>query len=205
MKFDTRKLWNKIKWKRNNTDVHALFVERAKTFTKDTAKILTNMEGALDGIHEYMGLKSAFEQGAKLEWREITLIENADTKQSVILMIGVLVYPPGSAVELQTGEKVEVSTNTTDYFTKLVRVGLPLSYAKASKEQIVAYLKEIDEQNEKVFEAEKQLVAETLGGIRNDQAQAPVVKHNDTITTGEDFDLTQLTEEQRKNLVFSPK
>lgn len=202
MKIDTSKWWNKLKRKQKPNNVRDLFIERAKSFAENTSKILISMEGAMSGIHEYMGFHTAFAQGAILEWHEIAL--TGSVEDGLIIMVGLLVYPPGSTVELRTGEKVEVSQNTTEYFKRLVRIGLPMKYAAASKEEVIAYLKDADQENQKELEAEKEAITESFGK-KEETKPAAVKKQNDTITSGDDFDLTQLTEEQRKNLFLSAK
>lgn len=153
-----------------------LFVSRADTFDKRTSKILKAMTGALEAIHEFMNVSVVEKQGGKLAWEDVSLVIDT-TKDAFVVLVGVIKYPPGTELELDSGQKVKVTKQTEPYFRRLVRAGIPLKVAGKTKKQVLNYLKKMEAKETKQQEV----------SFLDKLAQQEV-----------EFDLSKLTEEQRK-------
>lgn len=208
MKF-IREFFERRKLRGQKNSIHRMFFERAENFTSTTIKILERMPGALEAITELIEEKETFKSGGILEWGEVSLTR-AGTEDALIILVGSVSFPPGAEVELQTGEKVIVTENTSEYFLpRMVRIGIPLKLAEASKEEIKKYIKHTEELQKKdsveFMENLKEALTTELKEAGIDIPVEIIKKDDDTITTDADFDLTQLTEEQRKQLQLSQK
>jgi hypothetical protein len=188
--------------------VRQMFFERAEKFTATTVEILNRMPGALEAISELIEEKESFKSGGVLNWSEVSLVR-AESEDALIVMVGAVTFPPGAEVELQTGEKVIVTADTAQYFEpRMVRIGIPLRLAEAPKDIIKEYIKKSEEIQKKESEEFMKNLEEALTTKLEDagiEVPVKVVPKQDSVTTDDDFDLTQLTEEQRKQLVLSQK
>lgn len=147
-----------------------LFEAREKVAHKATDNIFAAMPGAMEAINEMMGLEEIKKIGGDIIWDDISLVTEL-VDEPLIVLVGIIVFPPGCELETTDGDKIKVTTDTEPYFRKLVRAGLPASVAALSKEEVHEYFKKMEQEME---ESMKNLVTEDS-----------------------DFDLTQLTEEQR--------
>lgn len=168
-KLSKRKQLRKAK----SNPIQKLFEVRANTFNRGTKKIFKAIAGALEAINERMDIAATNKIGGELEWDDITLVH--DDTRGVLILIGVIVYKPGSELTLDNGDKIKVTEDTAPYFRRLVRAGIPLEIAHKTKKQVLTFLKKKDDEEKK-------------------QSEDPVVDKE------ADFDLSTLTEEQRKLL-----
>ena len=88
-----------------------------------------------------------------------------------------IIYPPGVEVTLPTGDKIVVTKDTAPYFRRLVRAGIPLDIADQPKEVVVDYLVKMKE---------------------DDIKQAEITAMDQSINNETEFDLSKLSEEQRR-------
>lgn len=182
--------------------IRRMFFERAEKHAVATTNILNKMPGALQAIADLIEEKETFKKGGILEWGEISLVA-ADTEDALIILVGIIRFPPGAEVELSTGEKVKVTPETVQYFPpRIIRIGLPLNMAEATKDEIKTYLKKTVEEQKADIEEMKNTLQEALDGQEDEASEVPVktIKKQEPIATAADFDLTQLTEEQRRQL-----
>lgn len=204
MKF-IRNLIKRRKQRGKKDSIRRLFFDRSELFGKLTLEILNRMENTVKAIEEIIQEKETFKSGGILQWGDVSLVAS-DTDNPLIIMIGSVSFPTGSVVELATGEKVTVTQDTQEYFSpRIIRIGIPLNLAKSSKEEIKQYLKKTEELQKQESQEFLKTLTESL--ISND-VQPPTNKEEkklDGITTIDDFDLTQLTEDQRKQLQLSQK
>lgn len=178
-----------------------LFFERAEHFTRTTIGILERMPGVIEAIKEMIEEKETFKSGGILEWTEVSIVGMTED-DSLIVLVGNVTFPAGAIVELATGEKVAVTPDTAQYFPpRMIRIGVPVKLAESSKEEIKAYIKKTEAEQEN---DQKEFVKELEQALGVEEP-VKVTRKQDTIDTGEDFDLTQLTDEQRKQLELSQK
>src|SRR5271168_3225545 len=137
-----RKFFLRRKLRGEKDSVRRLFFERNNAFANSTIQILEKMPGAIDAISEFIDEKETFKEGGVLTWTEVSLV-NHDTEEALIILVGMVTFPTGSKVVLETGEKVEVTPDTAQYFPpRIIRIGLPLNLAEASKDEIKTYMKQ---------------------------------------------------------------
>lgn len=205
MKF-IRDFFTRRKVRGKEGSIRRIFFNRATHFTQSTIDVLARMPGAQAAVVELIEERETFKTGGVLEWTEISLVQ-ADSEDALILMVGVVRFPPGAEVELQTGEKVIVTKDTAQYFEpRLVRIGIPLRLAESSKDEVKTYLKQKEAEMEKDTAEFMDNLKEALeGSPPEDDSKETAVSKDDTVTTDADFDLTQLTDEQRKQLQLSQK
>ncbi len=206
MKF-IREYFAKRKLQGKKDSVQNLFFQRAEKFNEKTAEILARIPQALEAFADIIEEQETFKTGGVLRWNEISLVA-AGSDDPLMIIVGIVTFPVGAEVLLATGEKVKVTQDTVQYFPpRLIRIGLPVKMAESSKEEIKAYIRQADEEQKKEMEEVKEAVKEALGIEEDAGTSVPVkvVKKKDSVTTTDDFDLTQLTEEQRQNIVLPHK
>jgi hypothetical protein len=150
-----------------------LFEAREKVEERATKKIFDAMPGAVEAINELMGLNEIQKAGGHLLWDDIDLVGDED---GLLVIVGVVVFPPGCELTTANGDKVKVTEDTEPYFRRLVRAGLPVSVATQSKDEVVAYFRKMQEDEEK---------------------QLDVAGLDEILQRETEFDLSALTEEQR--------
>lgn len=153
-----------------------LFADRQATFDKNTQKILDSIAPALEAVHEFMDAETVEKAGGSLKWEDISL-GDGDSEGPFLILIGVISFPPGTEMDTVNGGSVVVTEDTAPYFRRLVRAGIPVEITTKTKEEVVAYLKKVEEDELKQSEA--------------DFLEAATQQETD-------FDLSKLTEEQRK-------
>lgn len=201
-----RKFFRRSKWAKEST-IKRMFFERAEIFTSQTELILKTMPGVIGAISDLLDDKESFKGGGKFDWHEVSLV-NADSEQPLMILVGILRFPVGSEVELQTGEKTIVTADTAQYFLpRIARVAIPLKLAHSLKEEVLEYLKTTEAEQKSDAEDMKKTLKEVLGITATDENQAPtkVAEKQDGIATEEGFDISQLTEQQRHQLAMSQK
>ncbi len=152
-----------------------LFQTRDKQYKSNTDRILKSLDSVITGVVQFLGMKEELAQG-QLTWQNIQM------QQDVVMLIGIIEYPPGSKFATTQGETMVVSKENKDYFKRILRLGLPLDLvAKGSAEDVVEFLSGVDKNAEEQVEY-VELPAE-LAGIQ-------------------DFNLDDLTAEQKKALLI---
>lgn len=156
--------------------IYKLIKSRATSYKRATKKILDSIQPAIEAVEEFMEVEAAKKIGAYVEWQDVDAY--GDEEASVVFIVGELFFPVGTEIDTDTEGKVVVTEDTAPYFRRLLRVGLPTDIAEGTKEDVLAYLRNLEE-NEK----SKKLVDE-------------LDEQTDT-----DFDYSKLTEEQSKLLI----
>ncbi len=157
------------------SNITDLFKQRDALFAKATDNILEAIPHVLDGIVRYLNLRDEIQSG-NLSWEEAMLFPSEDGGESFIMIVGVISYNPGEKFELPDHRIVEINENTADYFKRLIRIGIPVTMAEnGTDEDIFEFLKKTEDA---------------------ENAPAPEPMSSDPT----DFDLTELTDEQRKAL-----
>ena len=152
-----------------------LFAKREQVIEKTTTAIFKSMAGALEAIHDVMNHNDLEKEGGVLVWETAELAD--DEQNPLIILIGVIIYPPGVEVTLPTGDKIVVTKDTAPYFRRLVRAGIPLDIADQPKVVVVDYLVKMKE---------------------DDIKQAEITAMDQSINNETEFDLSKLSEEQRR-------
>jgi hypothetical protein len=169
------------------------FVDRKKIFDIATTDIFSNITHVIEAIVEYMDVQSLYTRGGKLEWVDISLIEQ-HVEEPFCILIGNVWYPAGTELQLEDGTKATVTTDTEGYFRRLLRVGLPLKVLESGiKQEALDYLAKTESE---MKEEEKELRQNLLTGM-----DLNIEPENPTI----DFDLSTLTTEQQSQLKLFTK
>lgn len=161
------------------SDLKQMFEDRENAIREETNKILEQIPNVVQGAIEFLGFDPVI-SNKNLKWEEISLLgEDEYFEDGTIFLVGVVAYEPGETFTLPSGESVEVSEQTAEYFQRIVRIGVPYGLAvSGSKEDILEFLRR------STMELEEDLSE----------------KENKT-----DFDLRELTEEQRRSLAMFTK
>ncbi len=200
-----RDLFKYYKLRGKRGTVRRMFFERAENFSATTKEILSQMSGVLAAASALIEEKESFKNGGVLDWIDVTLA-GADMDEALSVLVGVVSFTPGSEVELQNGDKVKVTPDTSQYFIpRMIRLGVPLNLAGGTKEDVIAYLKKVESEQKEEHEQIESTIKDILSSDVDVGAKIPVnikKKQQDTLATAADFDLTQLTEDQRQQLVL---
>ncbi len=199
-----RNFFARRKLTQTTNSIRDLFTQRNEHFDSLTQKILDRMPGAIEGISELVEEKQIFDSAGVLEWNEVALTEDNGDEDPLIILIGSINFIPGDVVELESGDKITITAETVQYFPpRVIRIGIPLNIAESSKDEIKKFIRAAEESQKQDMEEFEETLQEILAG--NDGSNIQVTKKQDTITTAADFDLTQLTEDQRKKLALGQK
>lgn len=170
-----------------------LFLDRYAANERTTNKILKAVQGSLDALHEQMNIDEVMKQGGVLNWEDVSFVD--DGEMQYVVLVGAIVYPPGAEITLDSGDIVKLTHDTAPYFNRLARATIPADIAVKSKEEVFAYLKNIEEENAKqVADMPKITISEMFES-----------KPEEKEMTFDEFDLTQLTDEQRKSYQMGVK
>jgi hypothetical protein len=162
--------------------IEEMFSVRARAHDLATADILKMIAPGLEALHDFMEFQQFEKRGAILKWDDVELVED-DSNEKILVLVGNISYPVGTEVQLEDDSWIKVTEDTAPDFQRLIRAGLPLSLADKPKEDVIAYLEKI--------ESEEQELAQNL--------EAELSQLGFELKTYDDeFDLSQLTEEQRK-------
>lgn len=151
--------------------IKKLFAARSDEYKKATKTILESMSGALNAIHEYMNIDEVEKRGGYLEWEEVSYVE--DDGDTLVILLGVVGFPPGTEIVLEDEKKIKVTKDTAPYFRRIIRAGIPANIAQKSKKSVIAFLEKM----------EKESLNSNLDNV---------------FSSEEDFDLSKLTDEQRR-------
>ena len=130
------------------------------------------MSGSVEGVVQYLNLNDDLAQG-RLTWQGVQL------DQELIVLVGIIKYPPGAQFSTSEGEVMIVSEKTAEYFTRILRMRLPFDLVnKNSKEETMTFLTELE-----------------------NETQHEVVELPAELTDIQDFNFDDLTDEQKKALL----
>ncbi len=153
--------------------IEQLFEKRENQFKRNTDQIFEYMSDVLEGVVHYFSLKDEISQG-QMTWEKVTL------QDDIVLLICIIKYPPGAEFTTSEGEVMVVSEQTQDYFTRILRLGLPIDLvAERSKEKTIEFLEDLEEK-------ERQMQFSELPPDANPT----------------DFNLDDLTEEQKQAMLM---
>jgi len=156
-----------------------LFEERDEAFKQQTFKIFELIHTTLVCVTEYLNSIDPVFAAGQVAW------EDANLMDGMVLIVGIVDYTPGTQIEIE-GETITITESNLDYFQRVVHMSLPFELVESSNEaNIIEFLKMIHEKQK----------AESFS--------TPI---NDTPPPDDDFDLSQLTEEQRQAyMLFNTK
>lgn len=163
-----------------------LFEVRDGEYAKATMKILETIPGTIAAIVEVSELEEEFAQG-RLVWSEAVLVQEVEEEEEYVLLVGILRYEVGDEIETPVG-KLTVTPDIAERFhQRIIRVGIPINLVENDdKVAIQEFLKESAEEHKRQTEEMKAEMQR---------------RKTETIMT--DFDLDQLTEEQRESLMLN--
>lgn len=154
-----------------------LFMHRHQFFEKNTDTIFKAIANVTSGIAEYLNLKDEIAQG-QLTWTNVVNHE----KEGLVIMIGLIKYPPGAEFKTAEGQMITISENTVDYFTRIIRFTMPYDLVdKGTSEEVLAFLKSLEQESQQQTEM-VQIPAEAMSLA--------------------EFEFDELTEEQKAAMVI---
>jgi hypothetical protein len=168
--------------------IEELLLQREETYQQQTKDIFFHILHVLEGIVEVLGVHSAVD-AKLLTWDNIVIVRSEKTPDDdgVVLVTGSILPTIGEMVTLPTGEEIEITKNTQEYFKRPIRAGVPISLAEnGTKKEVVEFLQQIMENLEDEIEMEDLDDPEL--------SEQPIPLHSS------DFNLDDLTEEQRQSL-----
>ncbi len=163
-----------------------MFVARKREFDTYTQELLKIMLPLRQAIDEFMNFNAMYKRGGVLTWTEIVFVAEKEINESVVILIGNISYPVGTEIQLKSGAFVKVTEDTEEYFTKMIRIGVPYNIAVGTKEEAIAYFTRAQQIAEQELEKELDLV----------QMDA---EHPD-VSIEPEFDMSKLTPEQVEQL-----
>jgi len=153
------------------SDIKKLFEQRQEAFNNLSREILEKLPNVLEASRQFV--VDSGSTHARLQWQDISYFE----EQDFIIILGTLEYSPGETVLLPGGESVTVTEDQAEYFKSVLRLGVPYRLAEhGTTQEIYEFLKTASEMEEDP--------TETIESVRDNT----------------EFDLEELTDDQRKAL-----
>jgi len=164
----------------NLSDLEELLKERKDNYYASTYEIFELLAPSLlEGVVAFYDIASLANAGGVV-WEDIVM------KNYVVYVTGIVKPPIGHKVTTETGRVVEITENIRDRFSYKIAAGVPADIAcNGSAEDVVQFLVEA----KKIADAEQEKHKQTLAELNQEASK-----------TSDDFDLDQLTEEQRTSL-----
>jgi len=152
----------------------ALFKVRDEHFTTHSTKILNEIRTTLECVTNFLAdVDDSISQGA-ITWEEATLMDD------LMIVLGSVNYKPGTTPYVN-GVQVPITEENCAEIQQLVHMSLPLELVISNdREEIMKYL------------------YSEIEGFENMEDMVEAVTQSDV-----EFDLSDLTEEQRQALKFS--
>lgn len=174
-----------------------LFIKRKIQNEQNTNKILRALGGPMDALYEQLNVADIEKQGGTLVWDDVSYVD--DGEEPFVILVGVISYPVGAEVLTENGDIVKLTESTVPYFRRLVRAGIPIAMAKKSKEELLAYFDKKKQERVEAEQREKELEeAMAIDDGPTIQDLLAEQQKQEPEMTFDEFDLTQLTDEQRK-------
>lgn len=159
----------------------SLLEERDNIYHEFTYSILEQLAPTvLVTAIEHLGLEDMAATG-QVMWQDVAVTDY------ILTLVALVKYPPGSTYTTESGEEIEVTeTMDQEYFTRVIRISIPLELAiNGTIEEVRDFLE--------VTRAEAQ--------DRQEQYYSTLDNLDEGMSTeATDFDLDELTEEQRQKL-----
>lgn len=147
---------------------------RNKAYEEATRAVMAELGDFRSAVNTYIGVSTEDlnNTDGKLVWDQVEFLQDA----GILLSIFSIRYNIGSTLISDTGDVMVVTEDNADYYSKTIRIGIPVDELFKGPSTIIKYLKRIDSEH---------------GGDEN----------NELITTyEEEFDTSGLTEEQQQSL-----
>lgn len=163
-----------------------LFEARDSEYAEATIKILEKIPGTIAAIVEISELEDEFAQG-RLTWSEAVLVQEVEEEEEYVLLVGILRYEVGDEIETPVGQLIVTPEIAERFHQRIIRVGIPIRLVEEDdKAAIQEFLKKSAEEHKREMEEIKR-------EMQKKSAKATIA----------DFDLDQLTEEQRESLMLN--
>lgn len=161
-------------------DLINLFKERDEAVKKASSAIFDQISDALSGVNEYLQTIDDSVSNGELSWEDIQMVD-----ENTVMLVGMISFPPGTKFQVEEGNTIEITEANQMYFQKVFKVGLPMEIAlDDSKDNVINFLK-----------GTQKFVA--------DSKDEPVIVKDEQPEA--EFDLDQLTEQQRLALITQTK
>lgn len=173
-------------------NIKELLKERDDEFNAKTAEIIGVIPHVVEGLYEFVKAKDG--PDVEVNVRDVELFEapapgessTGEEREDIVLLMGVIDYTLGSTLKLPSGVSVVVNEETQEYLRRILRVGFPYpQIVEWDKDEIVNYLNETE--------------------VNNGEEDPMKLQDHAPSTVDQDFNLDDLTEEQRKSLMMFTK
>ena len=156
-------------------DLKALFKARDEKFTQETLEIFKLIHTTLGCVTAYLSdIDEAVQQGI-ITWEDTSIVDDS------VVVIGMVEYEPGETITL-FGKDFKITEENIEEFQRIVHMSVPIDLVEeANEEKIMNYLYDIGEDKD----------INEFSNVISPPAAAKL---------DEEFDLSELTEEQIASL-----
>ena len=162
-------------------DIRQLLKQRDNLYRNQTIAAFDSVHEVLEGVEEYLSSVDPSYGFGTFEWEEIAIHE----QDGLLMLLGFVNYEPNQEF-LMGGELVEITDENVAYFQRVLRINIPIDVALADdKERLIQFLVNLN------------------NAIQEEDQEAPPVKliPDGQPETNYDFDLDELTDEQKAALM----
>lgn len=158
-------------------DLKPLFKKRDKSYSKQSRKFLKLIDTTLVCVTEYLTTLSPDTDQGTISWEDISYMDG------MIVIMGMVLYEVGDNASF-SDTQITVTQDNIHELEHMVHMAVPINLVEADNaEEITQYL-------------------QSLGGINVD-AETSFIPLPSAVMENQDFDLTELTEEQLEKLKLS--
>lgn len=171
-------------------DVQTLIQQRDKLYTDQTNAIFERIVTSLDGIRDYLIHADPSYTPGTFSWEELSVFDE------LLVLNGIVRYDVGSQFILD-GDTIEITEDNKEYFNRVLRIVVPL-----------VVINQYNADATFNFFATLHAAAEEEQAIEEERAAIAMANKDQTILIEDkslsdlEFDLDDLTEEQRKSFMI---
>jgi len=114
-------------------------------FQKHTFEILKNIPHVLEAVIQHLDIAQEAESG-NLLWEDVGRYGDKNDERGIVVLVGVVTYQPGDTFELTNKEVIDITEDTSDYFKRMIRIGIPFDLAdNGSTAEVLEFLNDSDD------------------------------------------------------------
>lgn len=176
-------------------DVKALLTRRDNLFIDQTNNVISHLEPITAGIKQFLvGVDPSYD-GGDFVWEDIGMYD-----EDLLMLIGKVVYPVGHEYEVDDKWMV-IDAENQNYFSRTLRIGLPITIVNLGEpEPVVDFLSKLRSSNSVTLQSDPNAAEAEAEIAEKEKKIKTVTAKTKNKKDATDFDLDELTDEQRASL-----
>lgn len=183
-------------------ELHKLFESRERSIKRATRRIFKAIPSILEGVNEHLINQGEVGSG-DLRWEDVALLNHAnESVGKFVMLIGVIELETGVEHMMPSGEIIKITEENKDHFKRLIRVGVPVRFAEQAPADVTKFLQEVARKAAEIQQEQQEM---NLSDEDFNSAMDFIEQLEPNSKPQEDFDLEELTKDQKESLLMFSK